>query len=175
MCSIASRSRAATNMADNPSKNDTAQVVEFPVSDEEKARRLLAEIERLARPSISAPEREYLIERPGYAEKYGVDKTTFRRMLEAAVKENEKKGREDGGEWRRAEKQRTTARRESERKQERQEREEERRQEREEREARKDAEKKEREKQKAFAAIVKLPSAEHESRLATLARQLGED
>src|SRR5262249_55347940 len=41
--------------------------------------------------------------------------------------------------------------------------------------ARKEAEKKEREKQKAFAAIVKLPSAEHESRLATLARQLGED
>jgi len=78
---------------------------------------LLAEIEQLARPSISAPEREYLIERPGYAEKYGVDKTTFRRMLEAAVKENEKKAREDRGELRRAEKQRTTARRESERKQ----------------------------------------------------------
>ena len=124
-------------MTDNPPKNDTAQVVEFP-NAEEKARRLLAEIEQLARPSISAPEREYLIERPGYAEKYGVDKTTFRRMLEAGVKENEKKAREDRGELRRAEKQRTTARRENERKQERQEREEERKREREEREARKE-------------------------------------
>src|SRR5262249_8990264 len=162
-------------MSDHPSKNGTAQVAEFPVSDEEKARRLLVEVERLARPSISASEREYLIEKRGYAEKYGVDRTTFRRMLEAAVKENQKKAQEDRGELRRAEKQRDTARREDERKQERKERAEERKREREEREARKEAEKKEREKQKAFAAIVKLPSAEHESRLATLARQLGED
>src|SRR5262249_28769675 len=128
---------------------------------------------------MSQAEWLYYITRPDYAEKYGVDEATFKRMIEARVKEIEKKAREDRGELRRredrAEKQQAAAERESERKQERQEREEERRREREEREARKEAERKAKETQKAFAAIVKLPSAEHEGRLAALARQLGED
>jgi len=34
-------------MTDHSPKNGTAQVVEFPVSAEEKARRLLVEVERL--------------------------------------------------------------------------------------------------------------------------------
>src|SRR5262249_53901315 len=67
------------------------------------------------------------------------------------------------------------AKRDEERKQERQEREGERKREREEREVRKEEERKDKEKQKAFATIVKLPEAEHEGKLAALARQLGED
>jgi len=152
-------------------------IVPFPAPEEERAHRLRVEVDRLAR--MSQTEWMYYVALPGYAEKYGVNEATLKRMVEAVVKENEKKAREDRGELRRredrAEKQQTAAKRESERKQERQEREEERRREREEREARKEAERKDKEKQKAFAAIVKLPVAEHESKLATLARQLDEN
>src|SRR5262249_41678782 len=118
---------------------------------------------------------EWLLYLDDDARKHEIEPAKLREMIEAAVEEREQRAREDRGELRRAEKQRDTVRRESERKQERQEREEERKREREEREARKEAERKDKEKQKAFAAIVKLPSAEHESRLAALARQLDED
>ena len=155
-----------------------------PVSDEERARRLKVEVDRLAR--MSAAEWLYYVELPGYAEKYGVDKATLRAMVEAAAKEIEKKRREDAGELRRREardeKRRDTAVREADRKAdraadraERRAREQERAQERRDREATKAAEKKEKEKQKAFTAIVKLPTVEHEERLRTLARQLGEN
>jgi putative DNA primase/helicase len=168
-------------MVDHPPKNGTAQVVEFP-NAEEKTRRLLVEIERLAGPSFSGSEREYMIEKPGNAEKYGVDKTTFRRMLEAAVKENEKKKHEEQAEQRRIE-----AR--VERKQEREEervrcdRKEEAALSRKETEReRKEAERTERE-QKAkrvkreavFAEIAELPKLTHEVRLKEAAKRLGED
>jgi putative DNA primase/helicase len=160
----------------NPSRHEPAQVVEFPNSDE-RARRLRIEIDRLAR--LPTVEWMYYVESGGYAEKHDINKTKLKAMVEAVIKENEKKKREDRGELRRredrAEKQTNTAKRESERKQERKGREEERKRERDEREAGKEAERKDREKQKAFAAIVKLPSSEHEAKLKTLARQLGED
>ena len=88
-----------------------------PVPDEERARRLKVEVDRLAR--MSAAEWLYYVELPGYAEKYGVDKATLRAMVEAAAKEIEKKRREDAGELRRREardeKRRDTAVRETER------------------------------------------------------------
>jgi hypothetical protein len=97
-------------------------VVEFPVSDEERARRLKVEVERLGR--LPPAEWIYYVESAGYAEKYGVDKTTLKTMVEATIKENEKKAREDRGELRRredrAEKQRSKeksdAKKEAERK-----------------------------------------------------------
>jgi hypothetical protein len=120
------------------------------------------------------------------AKKHNILSAKLKELIDAVVKENEKKARETKVEHEkrehRVEKKQITARREQRRERERQEREErreqerqEREQEREEREARKEIERKDREKQKAFAAIVKLPSAEHDGRLAALARQLGED
>jgi hypothetical protein len=110
-----------------------------------------------------------------YAKRRGLDETKLAEMVEAAIKENEKREREDRGELRRVEKKESTAKRESERKSERREREERKEAERREREARREVERKEKEKQKAFASIVKLPTSEHEAKLKTLARQLDED
>jgi hypothetical protein len=89
-----------------------------PVSNEEHARRLKVEVDRLAR--MSTTEHLYYIELPGYAEKYGIDKATLRAMVEAVVKEIEKKAREDAGELHRREdrdeKRRDAAVREADRK-----------------------------------------------------------
>lgn len=149
------------------------KIVEFPKPEEvteERARRLRIEVERLAR--LPTVEWMYYVESVGYAEKYGTDKATLGRMVEAVIEDNEKKAREEQGELRRREqreeKKRDTAKRDEGRKRDRSERDEE-------REAKKDAERKDKEKQKALAAIVKLPSSEHEAKLKILARQLGED
>jgi putative DNA primase/helicase len=162
-----------------------------PVSNEEHARRLKVEVDRLAR--MSTAEWLYYVELPGYAEKYGVDKATLRAMVELVVKEIEKKAREDRGELRRREardeKRRDTAVRETERKAdraadraERRAREQERTQERRDREAAKAAERREREeeakrakREAAFAEIVDLPQLTHETRLREAATRLGED
>jgi hypothetical protein len=145
---------------------ETAQVVEFPNS-EERARRLRVEVERLAR----LPTVEWMFYLDGSAEKHGIDKATLKQMVEAVIRETEKKEREDRGELRRREKQKSTAKRESERKQERKEREEERK----EREGKKEAERKERDKQKTFETVIKLPSTQHEGKLKALAKRIGED
>jgi hypothetical protein len=149
------------------------KVVRLPGVDEERARRLKVEVERLARQSTT--EWIYYVESPGYAEKYGVDKITLRQMVEAAVKAIEKKAREDRGEQRRredrVERRREATKRDEERRTDREERERERR----EREERKAAERKTRERVKALAAIVKLPSARHGAELQKLARRFGED
>jgi len=160
------------------------KVVRLPGVDEERARRLKVEVERLAHQSTT--EWIYYVETPGYAEKYGVDKITLRQMVEAAVKAIEKKAREDRGEqrWRedRVERRREATKRDEERRTDREERErarradrEERERERREREERKAAERKTRERVKALAAIVKLPSARHGAELQKLARRFGED
>jgi putative DNA primase/helicase len=137
------------------------------ISPEERARRLRVEVERLAR----LPVAEWLFWLDGVAEERGVDKATLKQMIEATVRENEKKAREakadDRRREQRIEKQKDNAQREEERKRREQEREQER--------ADKEAEKKEREKEKAFAALVKLPKAEHEKRLVELAKRIDED
>jgi putative DNA primase/helicase len=156
-------------MTNNPPKNEMAQVVvEFPNS-EERARRLRNEVERLAR--MSPVEWMYYVESGGYAEKYGIEKIKLKAMVEAVIKESEKRAREETGEQerreQRAERQRSTAKRENERK----EREEERKQEREKRVA----EHKERDKQKTFETVIKLPNTQHEGKLKALAKRIGED
>jgi hypothetical protein len=131
-----------------------ADIVEFP-NAEERARRLRGEVERLAR----LPTVEWIFYLDGSAEKHGIDKATLKQMVEAVIKEAEKKAREDRGELRRregrAEKQKSTAKREEERK--------------------KEAERQQREKEKALAGIIKLPKSEHEGKLKELAKKLGED
>jgi len=167
-----------------PDDGSGDRVVQFPIPDDERARRLKVEVERLAR--LSSTEWIYYVESPGYAEKYGVDKAALKAMIEAVLKANEKKAREDRGEARRreerVERRRETAKREDERRTEREDRERARREEREdrererrEREERKEAERKAREREKALAAIVKLPSAGHEAKLKKLAKRLDED
>ena len=155
----------------DPSKaTQNDKIVAFPDA-EERARRLRVEVERLSR----LPTVEWLFYLPDIAKKHGIEDTRLKQMIEAVIKAAEKQAREDRGELRRAEKQRGKARREAETKEDKARKEEERKREREEREARKAEERKDKEKQKAFESIVKLPSSEHEGRLAALARQLGED
>ena len=76
-------------------------VVPFPTPEEERARRLKVEVERLAQ--MSPVEWIYYVTLVGYAEKYGVDGATLKKMVEVVIKENEKKAREDRGELRRRE------------------------------------------------------------------------
>jgi hypothetical protein len=79
--------------SDNP---ETGRVVSFP-GTEEHARRLRVEVERLAR----LPVVEWMLYLDDTAKKHGIDKATLKTMVEAVVKELEKKAREDRGELRR--------------------------------------------------------------------------
>jgi hypothetical protein len=157
------------NASDNPEPD---RVVGFPGADE-CARRLRLEVERLSR--LPTVEWQYYVEYEGHAEKFGVDKAVLRRMVEAVVKETEKKEREKQAERRRiearADKQRVTKDREEERKADKKERLDRQTKKEDERKA----EKKERERQKALAAIAKLPRNEHEAKLRELSRRLDED
>jgi hypothetical protein len=76
-------------------------VVPFPQSDEERARRLKIEVDRLAQ--LSTVEWMLYVTTESYAAKYGVDCATLKRMVEAVVKENEKKHRAEQVEQRRIE------------------------------------------------------------------------
>jgi|SRR5215471_998999 len=151
---------------------ETDRVVSFP-GDEERARRLQTEVERLSR--LSTVEWMYYVESEGYAEKYGIDKTVLRQMVEAVIAETKKKQCDEQAERRRiedrADKQRTAEERKQERKAD--------KEQRLDRQAKKDAEKKaerkERERQKALATIAKLPRSEHEAQLRELSRRLDED
>jgi Protein of unknown function (DUF3631) len=137
------------------------------VSSEERARRLGVEVERLAR----LPTVEWMLYLEDTAKKYGVTSAQLKQMVEKTIKAAEKKRREDKAEDRqreqRTERQRTAAQREQERRL--------REQRRAQKEADKEAEKRQREREKELAAILKSPSAEHEPRLAALAKRLGED
>jgi len=139
------------------------------VSSEERARRLQAEVERLASSQMSASERAlYLDGTEGYSERFGIDKATLKHMVTAVIKEREKKEHAEKAEQRRiedrAEKQRVAKEREEGRL---------------DRQAKKDAEKKAEKKeckrQGALAALAKLPRSLHETNLRQLARQFGED
>src|SRR5262245_28399655 len=128
--------------------NDAA--VPFPQPDEECARRLKAEVERLAR--LPTVEWLYYAAAESHAAKYGVDCATLKRMGETIIKEAEKKQQAEKAEQRRvedrAEKQRVAARRRAD----------------------KEADKKARERAKGFAALAKLPKALQASQLKVLAK-----
>src|SRR6266487_3110066 len=141
--------------------DDSKKVVGFPpraeeIPLEERVHRLMVEVDRLAR----LPPAEWLLYLDGVAKKYGVSPALLKKVIEATIREREKKAKQEKIEQekaeQRAEKQRSTAKDEEERKQ-------------------KEAERRQREKEKALATLVKLPSVEHEGRLKILARQLGED
>ena len=149
---------------------DDPKTLESPnaeVSPEELARRLKVEVDRLA----SLPAVEWMFYLEGVAEKYGMSRADLKAMVEATIRANEKKAREDKAEDRqriqRVEKDKVTAQRELAREQARQKREQD--------QADKEAERKRKEREKAFEAIAKLPRLAHEARLAELARRSGED
>src|SRR5262249_29689454 len=132
------------------------KVIDFPLSPEERTRRLRVEVERL---SLLPPfERTLYIETDAakYAERYDVDKATLKRMVEAVVKEAEKKQRDEQAERRRIEDRADKQRTAEERKQERKADKEQRLDRQVKKDAEKKAERKERERQKALATIAKL-------------------
>ena len=149
--------------------SDDPKILGFPkaeeVPPEERAHRLKTEVDELAR----KPETEWLyyLERGEIAKKHGIDPAALKKMIEATIKANEKKAREDKAEDRqrvqRVEKEQIKARRGEERAHREQER------------ADKEAARKQKEKDRAFATIIKLPSVEQEARLAELAKRLDED
>jgi uncharacterized protein DUF3631 len=143
--------------------DDSKKVIDFPKTETplaELARRLQVEAERLA----GLLSFEWPLYVPDIAKKYGVPQNVLKKMVETIIKEREQKAKQEKDQQKkaeqRAEKQRSTAKREEKQKQ---------------KEADKKAQRGQQQKDKAFAAIIKLPSVEHEGQLRILARQLGED
>jgi hypothetical protein len=161
------------------SGDDLKKKVDFPKAEaplEERARRLKAEVDRLA--SLPVVEWRFYLKTDGVAEKHGMSLAEMTILIEATIKEREKKAREDRAESRRseqrAEKEQSEARREARREQERATKEAER--------ARKEAERIEREQEEqrkkreaVFAEIADLPRMTHVARLKEAAARLRED
>jgi Protein of unknown function (DUF3631) len=160
------------------------KIVEFPKAEvlpEERARRLAIEVDRLA----GLPVVEWMFYLPDVAKKHGVTEAVTKKMVEATIKEREKKAREDKAETRlreqhaeKKEKKESTARREEERERQR----EQERAAKEAERARKEAEQLEREQEiqrkkrdVVFAEIASLPRMTHEVRLKEAAARLSED
>jgi hypothetical protein len=158
----------------------SADVVDFPkpeITDEEKARRVMAEATRLA--GLSPGEWKLWID--GSAERLGITRETLEAVIVEVLKDREKKTREDKAETRRIEqraektkKEDRQQERQQEREQQRAEKEAARQAEQEQRRLEKELERKEKERAKAFDTILKLPVAQHEQELQRLAEQLGE-
>jgi len=142
----------------------TDNVVGFPSAEEERARRLKVEVERLA----SLPPVEWMLYLDDTAKKYGIEPAKLKAMIEATIKAAEKKAREDKAEDRQRD-------RDQQRTSERQQRASERQQQREQQRADREARERQRARDRELAALSKLPRAEHEPRLAALAERLGED
>jgi len=149
------------------SKAEVVQLRPTDITPEERARRVQVEAERRARQSTA----EWMFWLPSLAQQHGIPEVKLKQMIEAQVRANEKKEREARAEQRkrehRIERQRADARREQERQQ--------RAQEQADKEAKKQTERKQREREKEFVRLLKLPSAEHEPRIAALAKRLDED
>ena len=81
------------------SGDDPKKIVEFPKAElppEERARRLTMDVERLARQP--AVERLFYIECGDVAKKHGLSRDVMKAIVEAQVKANEKRAREDKAE-----------------------------------------------------------------------------
>jgi uncharacterized protein DUF3631 len=154
------------------SGNDPKKIVEFPkeeIGPEERARRLKIEVERLAQ--LPPTEWLYYLEQGDIAKKHDVPTAILKEMIETTIKANEKRAREDRAENRRSEQRVEKARTRERREEERARREQERKREL----ADKEAARKQKEKDRAFAAIIKLPKGEREAKLRELAKELDED
>jgi putative DNA primase/helicase len=138
-------------------------VLDFPkveVTLEKKARRVMVEATRLA--NLAPGEWRLWIDRS--AERLGIPRGTLEDLIVAIIRDTEKKAREAKAEARR---QGLAARREQEREQREQRREQER--------IDKETERRRKEKEKAFKTLISLPSDQHQTRLAELAKRLDGD
>jgi len=158
------------------------QFFQEPIPPERQAAELKADVDLL----VHQPPAERMFLLPDHAKRHGLAEIELREMVEAVIKDNEKKEREDKiaaeRAEQRAEKKAEKAEKQAEKKQQTDRREQDRKQAREDREKRraqqeadKEAERTREDREKALAAIVKLPVAEHEKQLAELARRSGED
>jgi putative DNA primase/helicase len=156
---------AQSDRGDQAGSHSETKVLNFPKADtsEEHARRVMAEATRLA--NLSPGEWRLWID--SSTERLGITRAHLEAAVIDIIRDNEKKRREAEAEQRRqeqrAEKQRTTAKRDEDRR------------EREQRRIEQEAERKTKEKNKAFATMVKLPAAQHETKIAELAKRLDED
>ena len=135
------------------------KVLDFPrveVTPEENARRVTVEATRLA--SLAPGEWRLWIDRS--AERLRIPRATLQGLIVAIIKDSEKKARDAETAARRQE---LAVRREQARKQREQER------------IDKKAERNRKEKEKAFERLISLPSEQHETRLAELAKRFDED
>ena len=150
----------------------------WPLTPEQQEASRKAAVSDLVR--MSPGERAHLL--PDYSKLHGLEETRFNAVVDAEVMAAQKEEAERQRQDKEAERRRERRAREDkadaryeQRRTEQQRRRDDTRIRRDEERVRKEAERKDREKQRAFAAIVKLPSAEHEDRLAALARQFSED
>jgi hypothetical protein len=145
--------------------------LETSLSLEERKRLLLEKVAQRAR----LPVAEWMLYLADDAKRHDIALAELKAMIEATVKENEKKARVDKGEARqreqRKERQQAAAQREAQRTEDRQQRE----QRRVQQEADREAERKQRELDEALAEIAKLPTAVHEQKLTALAGRTGKD
>jgi hypothetical protein len=139
---------------------DDQVVVDFPAATDEEARRFRVEVARLV--SLTSGEWRLWIDQS--AQRLGVARSTLEAAVLDAVKFREKKEREKKVEDRRIEQRAEKKRKEEERKKE-----------LEQKRIDREAERKSKENAKAFAAIAKLPSDQHEAKLAELAKRLDTD
>jgi hypothetical protein len=153
-------------------------VVEFPrseisapVTDEEKARRINNEAERLTR---LAPN-EWLIWYKKKAAEYGTTPETMRGLIEAKLKDIKAAERAAEAEQRRQDARVERQRRSAERDEKRKQKDETRKQEKDQLRIDKVAKAKAKDKAKGFADIIKLASDRHEAELGKLAKRLDED
>jgi hypothetical protein len=151
--------------------SDDTKVVEFhrPSSIEDES---AADRDSRLRTLVAQRARQPAFERVLYldddAKKHNIPPAKLKELIDAVVKENEKKARETKVEQ---EKREQRVEKKQQRASELQERKEEREQERADREARE----RQRVRDRELTAISRLPRAEHEPRLAALAERLGED
>jgi putative DNA primase/helicase len=141
------------------------------VLDEEKARRVMNEAERLSRQS--ALERNFWMK--GSAERLGIPLQELKTLVEARVKEREKEEAAAKAEERRQEQRAEKQREREEKRNAAAERAEDRKRKSEQEAIDKAAKEKEKAKAKALADIAKLPVAQHETKLVQLATKLDLD
>src|SRR5262245_19174124 len=122
----------------NNDSQTKGQVVDFPNTDE-RARRVCALVEMRAR----QPHIEWLLYLSDDAQKYDLEEAALKRMIEAVIKENEKKEREEQAIQRKREQERERGKKQAER-EKREKTEEERREEQRKRRERRAREKRER-------------------------------
>jgi hypothetical protein len=151
---------------DHEMSDDSPQVISFPTLEDEQARKLRTLVEwRAGQPPV-----EWEMYLKDDAQKHELAPAELRRLIQAVIKEREKKKREEHA-----------IQQKYERKGERQEREEEKRAKRKKREEREEATEQRRVKreiakrERALASVMAMPADQRETALRALALQLGED